>query len=379
MKGSVRKKGKSWYYSFEGAKINGKRTRHERFGGYTKSEALDSLRKALNEFDQSGKTFDFSDMSVHDYFNYWYEQYVMKNLKYNTQENYRMIIDNHILPYIGIYKLKSIDPASIQKLIDSEFEKGFSKRTLEITRSVLSGAFKKAVYPYKLIKESPVKYIEMPFYDQRNKKTKDALKVITLEDFDKLLAFYPEGHPFHVPMMIAFQTGMRRGEVCGLTWNDVDFDEGTLTIEKTMIMEKTDYFIGTPKTQSSYRTIGIGDSLLKLLRTHRKEQMKNKLFYGRHYEDTNFVCTKENGSPITPNVVKWHCNLAKRETGVDFSFHSFRHTHATLLLENGAKDKAIQERLGHSRIATTMDTYSHLTVKTKKETVDIFENLMKNN
>ncbi|WP_373471827.1 tyrosine-type recombinase/integrase [Carnobacterium alterfunditum] len=88
--------------------------------------------------------------------------------------------------------------------------------------------------------------------------------------------------------------------------------------------------------------------------------------------------TKENGKVVTPNVVRWYCNYGIKETGVDFTFHSFRHTHATLLLENGAKGKAIQERLGHSRISTTIDTYSHLTSKTKKETVKIFKDLMKN-
>ncbi|WP_373471813.1 hypothetical protein [Carnobacterium alterfunditum] len=165
MKESVRKKGESWYYSFKGAKSKGKRTRYERYGGKTKSTALDSLRKALNEFENAGTHIDFSDMSVQDYFNYWFDQYVMRNHKYNTQMNYRNIIDLHILPHIVIYKIKHVNPATIQKLIDAEFEKGIAKRTLEIVKTVLNGAFKKAVYPYKLIRESPVKYIEMPKYD----------------------------------------------------------------------------------------------------------------------------------------------------------------------------------------------------------------------
>ena len=106
MEGSVRKRGKKWYYSFEGAKINGKRIRYERVGGNTKAAALESLRKALNEYERSGIIEDMTDMSVQDYFDYWYEDYVMRNLKYNTQMNYRNVIDLHILPYIGKYSLK---------------------------------------------------------------------------------------------------------------------------------------------------------------------------------------------------------------------------------------------------------------------------------
>ncbi len=82
---------------------------------------------------------------------------------------------------------------------------------------------------------------------------------------------------------------------------------------------------------------------------------------------------------MTPNSIKWYTGKIRKQTGVDFNFHSFRHTHATMLLENGAKPKEIQRRLGHSRLATTMDTYAHVTQKMKKETVDIFEQMLKQN
>ena len=111
----------------------------------------------------------------------------------------------------------------------------------------------------------------------------------------------------------------------------------------------------------------------------KKRQLENKLFYGSNYFDGNFICTKENGQPVTPNSIKYNVEKVRKLTGVDFNFHSFRHTHATMLLENNAKPKEIQTRLGHSRIATTMDTYAHVTKKMKKDTVDIFEQMLKNN
>ncbi|MDN6290990.1 MAG: site-specific integrase [Tetragenococcus koreensis] len=377
MNGSVRKRGSKWYYSFEGAKINGKRTRYERVGGDTKAEAEKALRKALNEYEEAGAIEVDSDLSVQDYFYYWYDDYVLRNLKYNTQQNYKSVIDHHILPYIGRYKLKAIQPSVIQKVIDKNHEKGLAKQTLSIIQTVMTGAFKRAVYPYQFMKNDPTRYIQMPKYDQRKKKTKEDMRIITLEQFDTLLQHVPPASPFYIPMMIAFHTGLRRGEVLGLTWDNIDFDNQTLTVEKIIIMKGKEWEIGTPKTQSSYRTIGIGGQLIDILRKHKKKQMENRLFYGKYYTDNNFVCTKENGKLTTPHSLKHYSDKAKKESGVSFSFHSFRHTHATLLLENGAIDKAIQERLGHARIGTTMDTYSHLTKKTKKETVDIFERIVK--
>lgn len=376
MDGSVRKRGNKWYYAFEGAKMNGKRMRYERVGGNTKAEALRALRKALDEFENSGDVLDMSNISVHDYFWYWFDHYVMKELKYNTQENYRMVIRLHILPYIGKYKLKAIQPAAIQKVIDNNYDKGLSKKTLTIIRSVLNGGFRKAVYPFQLIKNDPTRFLVMPKYDERNKKTKEDLKIITLKEFQKLTDHVKPNHPFFLPMMIAFNTGLRKSEVVALTWDNIDFDEQTLTVDKIIVMQGKEWKYGTPKTQSSYRTIDIGDNLLNLLKSQKKKQMENRMKYGQYYTKNNFICTKENGNLFTPNSIKHYARKVSQETGINFTFHSFRHTHATLLLENGAIDKAIQERLGHSRISTTMDTYSHLTKKTKKETVNIFEKLL---
>lgn len=131
-------------------------------------------------------------------------------------------------------------------------------------------------------------------------------------------------------------------------------------------MQGKEWTIGTPKTQASFRNIDIGKQLIEILKTHRKRQLENKLFYGQYYTENNFICTKEDGKLTTPHIIKHYGDKARRESGIDFTFHSLRHTHTTLLLENGAIDKAIQERLGHARIGTTMDTYSHLTNKTKK-------------
>lgn len=237
------------------------------------------MRKAINEYETTGQVVDLSDISVHDYFNFWFDSYVVLNLKYNTQENYRGIIDNHILPKIGMYKLKSIKPAILQELINDKFKEGKAKQTIEIIGTVLKGALKKAVYPHQLIKENPMFYVEMPKHDVNMKKTKDDLKIFTYSEFKKMIDFVQPNNSFYIPMMIAFHTGLRRSEVCGLTWDNIDFENKTLSVDKIMIMKKKDILIGTPKTQSSYRTISLGDSIISILKIWNKRQRKQNILW----------------------------------------------------------------------------------------------------
>ena len=183
MRGTVRKRGNRWYYTLDLPKINGKRRQIERVGGDTKEEAENALLDALNEIRNTGRFRDASNISASDYFEYWYENYVMTNLKYNTQQNYRGMIDNHILPYLNKYYLKEIDPYILQNMMNAEYKKGFAKKTLSILKTVLHGALKKAVYPYQFIKENPMQYVEMPKYNERMKPTKEDLKIISSDDW----------------------------------------------------------------------------------------------------------------------------------------------------------------------------------------------------
>ena len=100
-------------------------------------------------------------------------------------------------------------------------------------------------------------------------------------------------------------------------------------------------------------------------------QSENRLRYGKHYYDSNFVCTKEDGSPCTVTVIRYHASNTKEKVGYHFNFHMLRHTHATMLLEGGAIPKSVQQRLGHSKIAVTMDTYVHVTEVMETDTIDI--------
>ncbi len=250
--------------------------------------------------------------------------------------------------------------------------KSVTKNTLKGFYSVLSGALKMAVYPYQLIKENPMQYISMPKYDEK-KKDKEDYKIISLDEFNRIIKRFPKESNFYMPLQIAFHTGMRAAEVCGLTWDCIDLNEKKIKVEKILLCKEKEWIFGTPKTNTSQREIFIGKTLINILKKHRKSQMENKLKYRRYYTDNNFVCTRENGEFITTDGLKYLSRVVNYELGINFNFHSLRHTHATMLLESRANLKDIQNRLGHSKLSTTMDTYSHVTDKIKNDAVNILE------
>ncbi|HBG4972594.1 TPA: site-specific integrase [Clostridioides difficile] len=377
MRGGVRKRGNKWYYYFELAIVEGKRKKIERVGGDTKKEAQTALRIALSEYEDCGNVFDENNISVSDFLDFWYKEYVMLNCKFQTQNNYKRAIENHIKPNLGRYKLKLITPLIIQNFLNDKSKENYSSGTIRVIKGVLNNSFKMAVYPYKFIKENPMFYIKVPKNAIENKEN-NKLKIITLDEFNTIIKKYNKEHYMNIVLNIGFSTGMRAGEVLGLRWEDIDLKNKIIKVRHTLIDKGNGIFeLTTPKTDSSVRDIQIGDSLIKSLKEKKIEQKELKLKYGQWYFDSDWVCTKKNGSQITLHSLKNMSRTINRDLGIDFNFHSLRHTHATMLLEAGANIKDIQKRLGHNKIATTMDTYSHVTNKMKTETVNIFEGIIK--
>ncbi|WED56923.1 tyrosine-type recombinase/integrase [Fructilactobacillus sanfranciscensis] len=136
--------------------------------------------------------------------------------------------------------------------------------------------------------------------------------------------------------------------------------------------------ITTPKTPARNRDIHFGETLYKELIKFKLFQNNNKMLF-KKYKNSDLVCTKSDGSLISPNTIKYHCDKISKELNIEFHFHMLRHTHATLLLEHGAMPKEVQIRLGHSKLEITMNTYVHITEKTKKHTGGIFEEINQEN
>lgn len=399
MAGHVRKRGNKWYYSFEASEVDGKRKRIERVGGRTKKEAESALRIAIQEYDNAGLHFEPTEISFSDYLDYWIKEYVKINCKYNTMIGYINIIEKHIKPSLGVYKLKSLTPAILQQFINKKYNQGFSKSYLKNILTVVSGSIKYAVFPCEFIKENAMKYVSLPKMEAS--KSEVNRSIISKDDFNTIIERFPQGSSFYVMLQIGYNTGMRIGEVTALTWDNIDLENRTISIKRIIVKgENNNWVFGSPKTYTSIREVKIGETLVNILKKHRKFQMENRLKYGENYinyyvdknrkiygmdnvvdikiidDPVNFISTSENGSLVSSDSFKYCSRVVNYELMIQFNFHALRHTHATILIENGANVKDVQERLGHSKIATTMDTYTHNTEKMKDQTVSIFESVL---
>lgn len=418
---NVRKRGTKWEYRFEGARINGKRNQISKAGFKTQSEAIAAGNQALNEYNNSGLNFKPSTMSVTDFLNYWYENYAKVNLRYGTYTAYRNILDNHIIPRIGIYRLSSITTPILQKMINDIYcEKTFTKSYLKNILKVTKCAFKYGYKQAKFTKSNPADDLELPKYDSSADKNKE--KVLPIEDINRILERF-KNTPYHyLAMYLAFHCGLRISEVYGLTWDNIDFENKTLTVNKIATKRnqntgtkkrggirgkaKTIWYMSPCKTPTSYRTIIIDDNLIAELQKFKKWQNDNIENYGEYYiyqylreipdpdkpskklcqvvsaDSTipvalpriDLIFTKDSGEYHGTDNMKYPSKIVHYELNIDFNFHSFRHTHATILIENGANVKTVSERLGHSNIRTTLDTYTKNTIKMQNDAVDIFTN-----
>lgn len=403
---SVRKRGKSWEWGFEGAKIDGKRNRITKGGYRTKTEAQAEGVKAKAAYDNAGSLFTPSEISVSDYMDYWYENYCLINLRFNTYTGYSRIIKNHIKPKLGYYKLKSLTPSILQEFVNGIYKEGYSKHMLTNIKAVLSGSLDYATVTCQFISVNPMCSVKTPKFEVNRSETNNR-EAITVEQFNRIVERFPAGSNFYVPLMIGYHAGLRISECFALTWGDLDLEARTLSVNKQLVKrENNQWFFGPPKTKTSARTIKIGETLIRVLKELKLEQKKNKLRYGEYYTRTfenvkiienrelrsitqfsgavqtpgkeiDLVCIKENGQLLTPDSFKYCSRVIHYELGFDkFDYHTLRHTHATILVENGANFKDVQERLGHSDISVTMNTYAHNTEKIKQETVDILERVI---
>jgi len=235
---------------------------------------------------------------------------------------------------------------------------------------------------------------------------------------------FEKGNPFRYALLIGFYTGLRIGEVYALTWEDFDFKEKTLDVNKLVYKrnygienrqvmkvkgkreEKSAWYYGDTKTIASVRKIKIGDTLINELKEFKKMQLRNQLQYGEYYTQiykkeerdekgnimfrlvevensipvtlppANLIMRKENGQYSSTDSFKYAARVIHYDLGIKFNFHSLRHTHATKLIEAGVSPKAVQARLGHENIETTLQTYTHNTEEMEQGAVDIFETVV---
>lgn len=391
---NTRKRGKKWEYYFETARMEGKRKRISKGGFRTKADALVAGTTAYNEYRNTGRVNNVSSISVYDYMNYWIEMYCVPNLKPTTVSNYEKYIRLHITPKIGHYRLADVNADVLQSLINDLVNKGYSRNTILGVKGVLSSSFDYAVQPLKYIIQSPMSYVKIPRSSKGAYKAPQQVRTaIENNIIDKIFDRFPKGTSTYLPMMFAYRCGMRLGEAFAVTWDNVDFENKTITINKQLQWDgsKSVWRLTTPKYNSN-RTVDIDQFLAELLIKTKCEQEKAKEYYAEEYtyihydedigintttgEIINFVNVLENGGFIQPRTMQ-HASQVIHKFYPEFNFHSLRHTHCTRLLEAGLPIKYVQERLGHKNISVTMDIYNHLTQNQAEQSKQALENVFK--
>ena len=384
---NVTKRGDKWQYRFEGAAVNGKRKQYSKSGFRTKKEALEAGTKALAEYNDGGTPFTPSDVSVADYLEYWIRNGLPATHKESSINTYSTQARKHIIPRIGQYRLSALSPTVLTELVNQMKTNGYSKSTVTVVKATLSSALDYAVEPLRYIKDNPMRYVKTPKIDKEPEKR----EIVTDENWKTITERFPFGNRFYVPLMIGYYCGTRISECMALTWDDVDLENCTININKQLIHSKG-WKYSTPK-QSSSRVIKFGATLKDILIREKKRQEENEVeyaeFYHKVYLKNGFlitsqeelpyeraypVCMHTDGRMTTVRTFLYANRVISNDLHIKFDYHSLRHTHATKLIEGGANLKAVQTRMGHKDISTTLQIYSHTTKGMEQEAVDIFEN-----
>lgn len=383
----TRKRGKTYSYIFEAGQVDGKRKVIEKGGFKTKESAYNAGVEAYTSFKHGNIGIVSEKIRLDDYLALWLK-HMESCVKAGTIHDYDERI-KVINKYIGHIMIQDLHSRDVDYLLQKLYQLGRSHNTIKSTKTVLGSALQYAIYPADLIRYNPARAVKAPANAPKKviKRT-----IIPLDDFGQMLKTFPLGHKMHIPLMIAYHTGMRIGEILGLTWEKIDLQHGLMDISAQLqYIPHKGNFLTTPKTEHSIRQIMIDSTLIAELKRWKKLQAENELKYGGGYvyiyvdknefvslqskdfpapsnsTRVNLVCTHENGKFVSKSNSLYYMRK------LHLNAHSFRHTHATTLAENDANPKDVAARLGHADVGITQNLYTHVTEQMKKNTVDIIE------
>lgn len=329
--------------------IGGRRLTHY---AATQRECREWLKETIAQVDD-GLTLAGARATLASYFAHWLET-ASQALRPNTINQYTLLARKYILPRLGAVRLKDLSPTHFQQLYTDLLTAGTGVRTVQLVHAVSHRALGQAV-KLRLLSRNPVDAVDAP------RKPRAEMRVLTLQQTQALLAA-AEGDRLQALFHLAIHTGLRRGELVALRWSDLDWATGGLEIRRQLQRVKGAGLVFVePKTSASRRRVVLGASVLAQLRAHRKRQLEERLFAGDGWHEQDLAFTSTIGTPIEPHEVNRRFDALLLKAGLPHvRLHDLRHTAATLMLQQGTHPKIVQERLGHSKISMTLDTYSHV-------------------
>ena len=368
MKGHIRSRGeRTFVLVIElGRDESGKRRQATRTFHGGKRDAQRALNNFITEVEK-GEYVEPNKITLGQHLNEWLASYGKTQLRATTYESYEVQVRCHINPALGDVKLSRLLPKQIQKLYADKLDGGrqdgkpggLSARSVRYIHAVLKEALDHAV-KWGYISRNPAGLVDPPLEEHKQ------LTVWTPDLAQAFLEFLEAdrwGKRWYPLFALALLTGLRKGELLGLRWSAVDLEQGTIHVNRTLQRTRKGLSLEDTKTEKSRRAVPIGPVLVDALRKHKLTQAQERWFAKQgEYRDSGLVFTVAKGGPISPrNMNRSFERLLKRSGLPPIRIHDLRHSHATQLLIAGEHPKVVQERLGHAKMATTMDTYSHVT------------------
>jgi integrase len=300
----------------------------------------------------------------------WLENTVKPNAQPRSYEKFSDAARLHVVPTLGRVKLDKLSPQQVQKLLNQKLESGLAPQTVVGIRTMLRTALAQAL-KWGLVTRNVAALVDPPRIPESK------VNALTPEQARALLAA-AEGDRFEPIFVLALNCGMRRGEILGLRWQDVNFEAGVLRINQAVQRVRAGLAITELKTKRSRRSIAISASVMRVLKARHVRQLEERLFAGADGQDTGLVFTNSKGGMVEPITLHraYKRLLAKAGISTETRFHDLRHSAASLLLAQGVPLRSIMELLGHSSIALTANLYAHVGEQLKRETAEAMETIL---
>ncbi|MCL6563277.1 MAG: site-specific integrase [Firmicutes bacterium] len=355
--------------------VTGKRRqRTETYHGDRKS-AEARWREVQREIDQ-GLTVDPRRRTVSDLFDYCLEAVWPQALAPTSLLDYQRKVKTYLRPAFGAIRLRQLTPDVIQRGYAALARQGargnrpLSPKTLAVIHAVFRAALSEAER-IGWIPRNPARLVRVPTPPEREPQLWTAAQW-------QAVWRQVEATPWGLAVWLAATTGLRKGEILGLRWQDIDWEAGTLRVAQAQhYLPGGEIAFGPPKTPRSRRTLALGPETVAVLKAHRKRQAERKLALGDAYDDCGLVVQGPAGGPVRPRtLIAWFHRACAAAGAPRIHFHDLRHLHATVLLAAGVPVRVVSERLGHARIQTTLQIYGHVLPTQDQDAAALLEQLL---
>ena len=368
MRGQIRKRGNSYVaIIYKGKDFQGKK-RYQWISCRTKREAQAKLAQLVHEHDIG--IYADPKGTLGEFATRWLVEYAVPNLAPRTTEGYQSIIRAHVMTKLGQIPLKDLKPEHLQKYYANLLAGGLTTTTAAHHAALLHRILEHAMR-WQLLARNPADGVSPPRARHIEMHTLDEAQA------EKILE-EAKSTPYFYIYHLALFSGLRQSELLALRWCDIDLVMAEISVSRTMHRLLTHEIIfRTTKTPKSRRTVALSPKACTTLRQHLDIEKSQCVRLGIEFTDDRLIFCQWDGAPLKPLSISQAWRRLTSRLGIEnIRFHDLRHTHATLMLQQGVHPKIVQERLGHSTISVTLDRYSHVTPGIQRKAADAFDEIM---